>query len=419
LLGWNKCIAGVPAVSWSMIVFEPTLSLRPNPGVRASYRFIVLALGVVLLVSALPTAVAQAQKESVLYSFKDGPDGVYPATGVVADAAGNLYGSTLYGGAFGWGTVFKISKGVETVLYGFTGKADGAYPGGLFIDSAGNIYGTTQAGGNSGCDHGCGTVFRLSPTGQKTTLHRFTRSATDGWGPTSGLVQDAQGNFYGTTEYGGTIGAGTVFKLDTAGKETVLYSFTGGSGGSDGSGPNGVILDSAGNLYGTTAYGGEKNFGTVFKLDTAGKETVLYAFNGGTDGENPLSNPVRDATGNLYGTTNIGGAGASGTIFRVDPSGSESILYSFQKPGDGAYPGDLILDAGNLYGNTEMGGRSGDGAVFEFSLATSKEAIIYSFDGRDGQYPSGGLILGASGSIYGTTEKGGAYGWGAVFTIIP
>jgi uncharacterized repeat protein (TIGR03803 family) len=215
-----------------------------------------------------------------------------------------------------------------------------------------------------------------------------------------------------------------VFKIDKAGKETVLYVFTGGGAGSDGANPNGLILDRAGNLYGTTGYGGSGNDGTVFMLDATGKETILYRFTGGngsTDGKNPSGNLIRDASGSLYGTTSIGGTANLGTIFRLDPSGKETVLHSFGSPGDGAYPGSgMVMDkAGNLYGNTSLGGTFADGAVFKYDTA-GNETVLHSFGATgDGQYPVGNLTLDSAGHIYGVTQKGGAAGWGTVFVIVP
>jgi uncharacterized repeat protein (TIGR03803 family) len=194
------------------------------------------------------------------------------------------------------------------LLYSFKSITTGEFPyAGLVRDTAGNLYGTTYYGGDTQCLHfgGCGTVFKVDTTGKETVLHSFTGSA-DGKFPTAGVVRDAAGNLYTTTKGGGTSGNGSVFKLDTTGKETVLYSFTGSP---DGSGPGNLIRDTNGNLYGTTAYGGMSGNGTVFKVDTTGKETVLHSFAGtGGDGANPYAGLVRDAAGNLYGTTFLGGA---------------------------------------------------------------------------------------------------------------
>jgi len=258
----------------------------------------------------------------VLYSFSGGTDGAEPYAGVVMDAAGNLYGSTDFGGnlncneweGFGCGTVFKLNKADdETVLYSFGGAPDGAKPyAGVVMGAAGNLYSTTFNGGNVTCANtsGCGTVFMLDITGKEKVLYNFS-GAPDGANPEAGVVMDAAGNLYGTTFFGGASGDGTVFKLDTAGKETVLYSF---SGTPDGANPvGGLVMDVAGNLYSTTFNGGNvtctnaSGCGTVFKLDTTGNETLLYMFSGGADGAYPTGGLVMDAAGNLYGTTFEGG----------------------------------------------------------------------------------------------------------------
>src|SRR5271157_3231541 len=274
---------------------------------RAAGAALALAMMLVPAVLAPGSAQAQTYTESVLHSFPGSPDGANPYAGLVRDAQGNLYGTTVNGGAQAKGTVFKVdATGNETVLYSFTGAGgDGANPeAGLVPDAQGNLYGTTYAGGASNA----GTVFKVDTTGNETVLYSFTGAGGDGAGPTGLLVRDAQGNLYGTTVFGGASGKGTVFKADATGNETVLYSFTGAGG--DGANPEaGLVPDAQGNLYGTTDAGGASNAGTVFKVDTTGNETVLYSFTGaGGDGAGPTGLLVRDAQGNLYGTTVFGGA---------------------------------------------------------------------------------------------------------------
>ena len=279
--------------------------------------------------------------ETVLYRFTGGAAGGLPFAGLVRDSAGNLYGTTVQGGdlsgctGYGCGVVFKLDiTGMETVLYTFTGRADGGNPqAGLIRDSTGNLYGTTTAGGTvtgSGtlCEDGCGVVYKVDTTGRETVLHTFTGEA-DGAVPDAGVIRDSTGNLYGTTELGGA-GRGVVFKVDTNGTETVLYAFTGGT---DGGTPEaaGVIWDSASNLYGTTAFGGDLSCnppygcGVVFKLDTAGTETVLYTFRGETDGRYPSTGVIRDPAGHLYGTTQDGGSEygcarqSCGVVFKLKP----------------------------------------------------------------------------------------------------
>jgi uncharacterized repeat protein (TIGR03803 family) len=352
---------------------------------------------------------------------------------VVLDAAGNLYGTTAYGGVFGNGTVFKLdAAGKETVLYSFTGGVDGAIPlAGLLRDAVGNLYGTTEHGGDLTCNSGagCGTVFKLDKTGKETVLYSFVGGA-DGADPFVGVIQDMAGNLYGTTPQGGAFSSGTVFKLDTNGNETVLYTFTGGQGGTDGYWPESVIGDSAANLYGTTQLGGNFSFGSVFKLDRTGKETLLYRFRGGTSGDQPVGGVILDKAGNLYGATQSGGTFFDGTVFKLNTAGNKTVLYSFVGGTDGVNPvAGVIADAaGNLYGTTQYGGGVacfGDGCGTVFKLdRTGKETVLYSFTGgADGASPVAGLVRDAAGNLYGTAYFGGlcsvSGGCGVVFKIAP
>src|SRR5208283_5378540 len=361
-----------------------------------------LALAIMLVVGVLATGSAQAQTytESVLYSFCSAPscsDGAYPLYGaLVLDAQGNLYGTTADGGTGGAGMVFKAdTTGKETVLYTFTGTGeDGAAPyAGLVRDAQGNLYGTTLGGGSPTCEYvtgiyGCGTVFKVDTTGKETVLYTFCSASncTDGGGPEANLVLDAQGNLYGTTRFGGSPactphGCGTVFKLDPTGKETVLYSFTGKP---DGAGPYaGLVRDVQGNLYGTTDSGGANGEGTVFKVDTTGKETVLYSFCSAgypncTDGAQPMAGLVQDAQGNLYGTTFWGGdlvcnaPDGCGTVFKLTKNGGngtatvtltsgtnpsyvdQSVTFSALVSGSGATPtGSATFKEGTIAKGTE------------------------------------------------------------------
>jgi len=311
----------------------------------------------------------KAGKKTVLHAF--GAEGVNPNAALVMDSAGNLYG-TATGGGFSPGTVFKVDKtGQATILYNFTGGLDGGSPTGRLVrDHAGNLYGTTAAGGDPNCNggKGCGVVFKLDTIGGLTPLHQFA-GTPDGAFPLAGLVRDASGNLYGTTSAGGDAAClcGTVFELDTSSKETVLHSFTGSAVGGDGGQPLADLLrDAKGNLYGTTSSGGAHNDGTVFKLDAAGEETVLYSFAGGTNGANPHAGLVRDAAGTLYGTTYGGGGCGSqnqgcGIVFKLDTTGKETILHLFAGGTDGELPtADLIRDAsGTFYGTTDFGGDLG------------------------------------------------------------
>ncbi len=374
-------------------------------------------------------------------------DGINPRAGVVMDKQGNLYGTTEDGGGADddfHGVVFKLAPdGTETVLFAFPGDGHlGEFPfGELIADIAGNLYGTTIIGGGPGCDgEGCGTVFRVAPDGTETTLHAFT-GGHDGGYPLGGLLLDDQGNLYGTTVNNGGkhcsgFGCGVVFRVAPGGTETVLYAF---KGGDDGASPlAGLIMDDAGNLYGTTEYGGTGCFGegcgTVYKLAPDGKETVLYRFAGGSDGTGPFGRLLADKAGNLYGTTyGGGGSGCSGngcgTVFKLAPDRTETILYSFAGGGDGENPGaSLIADgAGNLYGTTIGGGEacgvSYCGTAFKLAPDGTK-TVLHSFAGRrDGGGVYGNLILDDAGNLYGATFADGRSchrgGCGTVFEITP
>lgn len=383
-----------------------------------------LALVVHLMFVCALASAAPAQTFTLLYQFRSGPGGINPYAGVVRDDSGTLYGTTYNDGAFASGTVFKINGArKETVLHSFSQfGGDGAFPwyGTLAKDSSGNLYGTTWVGGPGG-RFGAGTVFKINASGKETILYSFTGTNGDGF-PQDGVVRDSSGNLYGTTQNGGPDNAGTVFKVDPTGKKTVLYSFTGST---DGAYPMaGVVLDAKGNLYGTTFEGGLYDFGgygTVFKVDPAGTETVLYTFMGSNDGGTPDAGVIRDSRGNLYGTTNLGGTDGAGTVFKVNASGQETVLYNFTGGADGGFPleASLVRDsAGNLYGTTPQGGASSFGVVFKIDAA-GKETVLHSFSGRDGKIPYGSLALDKSGNLYGTTYEGGAYGGGVVFKIAP
>jgi uncharacterized repeat protein (TIGR03803 family) len=319
----------------------------------------------------------------------------------------------------------------ETVLYSFTGSPDGASPwAGLIRDKAGNFYGTTHDGG----DPGQGTVFELTANGKESVLYSFG-GYPDAARPEAVLVRNATGDLFGTTTYyGGAFLWGAVFKVTKARKETVLYSFTGGT---DGGYPiGGLVQDKAGNLYGTTVDGGKGTgcyygCGTVFKVDTADEETVLYNFTGGRDGASPGAGLVPDAEGNLYGTTyqggsstcNNGSGSGCGTVFKVTKAGKEAVLYSFTGGTDGAYPyAGLIRDANcNLFGSTSQGGDLncappyGCGTVFKLSKS-GKKTVLHAFTGGvDGGGPSS-LVRDAKGNLYGASG-GGTYSHGMVFKL--
>jgi uncharacterized repeat protein (TIGR03803 family) len=384
--------------------------------------------------TALWSQGTQTYTYSVLHTFTGAPDGDFPYAGLVRDKEGNLYGTTAGGGNSpsspswcylpGCGVVFKIDpKGKETILYNFTGSTDGgeySFESALILDEAGNLHGTTNFGGDLSCYAamgGCGVVFKVDPAGNETVLYAFTGGA-DGYSvpfaPT--LFRDKAGDLYGTTYHGGDVttacpeGCGVVFKISPAGKETVLYTFNGVDNNAfpDWYGP--LVRDEAGNFYGTTVYA--LGAGTVFKLDPAGNETTFYTFT--VTGASPYSGLIRDQDGNLYGTTTSNSG--TGTVFKVDPAGKETTLYSFTGGADsGATTARLVRDpAGNLYGTTVFGGDlsgcfvgSGCGVVFKVDPA-GKETVLYSFTGAaDGGFPEAGLVLDEDGNLYGTTNIGG------------
>jgi uncharacterized repeat protein (TIGR03803 family) len=385
---------------------------------------------------------AAIASEKVLYAFEGGSDGAVPYGGLISDNAGNLYGTTSGGGSGtgcpgNCGTVFKVTPdGTENVLYSFQGGSDGAGPiAGLIADSAGNYYGTTSAGGAADA----GTVFELAPDGTETVLYPF-KGGSDGGVPWAGLIMDSARNLYGTTEFGGNMaecnrdGCGTVFKVTPSGAETVLYSFCSQTNCSDGSSPvAGLIMDSEGNFYGTTGVGGTgscsgfPNCGTVFKVTPDGTETVLYSFHGGSDGALPEAGLIADNNGNFYGTTAGGGGcaanGNCGTVFKFAPDGTETVLYAFQGGSDGNIPeAGVIMDTfGNLFGTTYSGGgttkchRGGCGTVFKLA-PDGRETVLFAF-GNGGRFPAAGLLAGPHGLLYGTATAGGAGHDGVVFHV--
>ncbi len=395
--------------------------------------FFAVALGVALDF-ILRFRNCSAQTETVLYRFcslQYCADGTTPGATLVLDGSGNLYGTAEGGNSeFYGGVVFKVSSGgAESLVYDFSAITQGVAPNGaLARDASGNFYGTTAGGGydQGKCKryYGCGVVYKLSG-GVEQVLYTF-HGTTDGLEPNGGLVLDSSGNIYGTTYRSGNkgTGSGLVFKVSSSGSQTVLHQF--GTGKGDGRMPtSGLLMDSKGNLYGTTSEGGaDGNYGpglnctnrcgTVYEITAAGQEKVLYAFKGSqySDGAAPFASLIMDKQGNLYGTTYAGGAYGFGTIFKLTPSGQETVLYSFVGLPDAGNPvGRLLMDSqGNLFGTTSYGGTFDYGAVFELS-ASGKESLLYSFTGgEDGAYPFDGLIMDGSGNLFGTTELGGNFG---------
>jgi uncharacterized repeat protein (TIGR03803 family) len=383
-----------------------------------------------LVVSSGPAVVY-----SVLYSFQ-GPlnDGDGPRAGLIAGPGGNYYGTTQSGGIWDEGTMFSVTpEGTEAVLYSFNDSPDASNPAApLVLGTDGNFYGTAESNGAFGSQLVDGAVFKITPAGAESVLYSFGGTATDGQSPAAGLIQGTDGNFYGTTELGGShcngagVACGTFFKLTPAGVETVLYNF--GATGTDGNSPEaGLIEGTDGNFYGTTTLGGSHGLGTVFKITPAGVETVLYSFGAtSTDAAEPVAGLILGTDGNFYGTTQAGGAHQGlGTVFKITPAGVETVLYSFGATStDGAIPvaGLLLGVDGNFYGTTSAGGVNGvvavtSGTVFKVS-PTGVETVLHSFGtGTDGAEPEGALIQDADGNLYGTTFLGGATDNGTVFKI--
>jgi uncharacterized repeat protein (TIGR03803 family) len=400
---------------------------------------------------------AQAKSFEVLHQFKGSPsDGSTSVASLLLDSAGNLYGTTRFGGASNNGTVFKLTAGgALTLLYSFCVQpctGDGFQPeAGLIWDRSGNLYGTTTAGPYPADN---GTVFRLSPTGngqwKESILYGF-KAINDGYDPKSGVIRDASGNLYGTTfGYNDSGSTGMVYELSPTSSgpwtETDLFTFPGGA---IGGGPEaGVIMDGNGNLYGTTTWDGPGAQGVVFMLTRSPsvpwKETTLFTFNGGTDGGYPEGNLIMDAQGNLYSTTSGGnGNGGGGVVFKLTRSPStpwtETLLHSFCAIADcpdGRQPlAGLVRDTqGNLYGTTNLGGDSHGlgnacptcapnryGVVYKIDTS-GNESVLYSFTGQgDGSNPAAGLIIDGEGNLYGTTSTGGdsTCHCGTVFKIVP
>jgi uncharacterized repeat protein (TIGR03803 family) len=360
-------------------------------------------------------------------------DGASP-NGLIADASGNFYGTTYSGGTgdachltTDCGTVFELlPDGTLSLLHSFCTESsclDGSEPYSTLVsDSSGNLYGTTSAGGA----FGGGTVFKLTPKGALKTLYSFCAASrcVDGEEPRAGVVLDGKGNIYGTTFNGGDNpyqGCGVIFKINSKGKEKVLYTFE----PIDGCQPNaGLTLDAIGNIYGTTAYGGDYSYGVIFELTGSGTYEVLHAFcldyPNCTDGAVPTAPVIRDEFGNLFGTTAYGGGSANGgTVFEITAGGQENVLYSFcavSGCSDGANPVAALLLArdGRLFGTASEGGTEGLGVAFE--IANGSETVIHAFDFANGYGPAAQLIK-MNGWLYGTTIRGGSDNTGIAFQL--
>jgi uncharacterized repeat protein (TIGR03803 family) len=393
-----------------------------SPGLSIMSIKRLLAVTALSACVVLPATGASAQSLTTLYSFKGGQDGAWPLSGLT-ELAGALYGSTT-GGADGGGSVFRITTGGdERVIYAFKASTNGSAPYAGLLKVGGMLYGTTYLGGRVSAIS-AGTVFKVSSAGAETLLHSFADRG-DGVHPNATMIKIGAA-LYGTTSQGGAYGLGTVFKITPAGAETTLYSF---KGGSDGAMPEAGLLNVGGVLFGTTAAGGAgcnggEGCGTVFRLTPAGAETVIYAFRSGSDGSQPEAGLIH-VNGVLYGTTNSGGQGCDlgcGTVFKVTPSGAEAVLYAFKGGADGANPDAELTNVGGLlYGVTEGGGHEcpdGLGCGTLFKLTTEgAETVVHSFTGKaDGMYPGAGMIN-LGGTLYGTTYGGGEKDSGTVFKL--
>jgi uncharacterized repeat protein (TIGR03803 family) len=421
---------------------EATFSTLLGNGILArvqretSMKFALAALVIALLIT--PNTNATTFKVFYTFSFTDGSS---PNGDLITDASGNLYGTTQFGGSSNRGIVFKLNaKGKQTILYSFTGNADGGIPiGHLLLDASGNLYGITALGGDPTCS--CGTVFKLAKNGALKTLHSF-KGGKDGaqnqGQPELGLVM-VNGALFGSASFGGVsgcdgnLGCGLVFKVTLAGKETILHRFTGQS---DGAFPQDLIADNAGNIYGAT--GGsykQGNAGTLFKISAAGKLTTLYTFPGGADGVSPRWRLSLDANGTFHGVTQFGGDTTScalgssgcGVAFSVNAKGKEQVTHTFGKQAhDGEEPSAGLFDAnGNFYGTTFYGGTVNSTCTFGcgvvYGIASGgKYSILHRFTGAaDGWLPTGGLTEDSAGNIYGAAYLGGGSGNGVIYKITP
>jgi uncharacterized repeat protein (TIGR03803 family) len=396
----------------------------------------MLAIGATT--SLLITAAWAASATKLVYSFGGNADGEYTDTELVRDSAGNLYGTSVQGGVFGGGTVFQVSPaGVHTVLYDFTGGADGGEPyKGVTLDAQGNLYGTAVTGGGGSCEGGCGVVFKLSNDGgtwNQTVIHTF--GGSDGSGPGSPVAIDKNGDVFGTTPTGGANGIGVVYQLrEEAGawKFRVIHTFTGGDDGGGGSASR-LLIDAAGNLYGVCTVGGANGFGTVFEMSQHQGQwqlTTLYAFKDSPDGALPYGGLIADKAGNFYGTTYYAGANDLGTVYqltKINGAWTERVLYSFQGGSDGGSPiSTLVADAaGNLYGTTSEGGAAacGCGTIFKMSRdSTGKwtETVASRFPGTPQPgFAYNGLVADPSRIFYGATVHGGSSNDGAIYKFKP
>jgi uncharacterized repeat protein (TIGR03803 family) len=397
----------------------------------------VVALGALLVLTSAAHAQSQAWGLTNLYIFQgaiSGPDGGNPMTGVILGNDGNYYGTTWYGGT-GGGTVFKITPtGTESIVYAFSGSQDGQLPAKLIQGTDGNFYGTAYWGGGT---TSYGIIYKVTPSGEETILQSLSNTNGGPANPGAGLTLGADGNFYGTSTGGGASGQGTIFQMTPSGVLTVIYSFNGTAGANPAAE---LIQVKSGEFFGTTRQGGDGGYGTVFKVNSKGALSVMHAFAGGADGAQPASTLLKGLDGAFYGTTEAGGSGdcafpgepiGCGTVFRVTAAGEESVIHEFSGyPTDGSEPMGGLVQAknGTLYGTTAAGGytdpgncSSGCGTIFSMSTTGTEQILYVCGEPPDPWYydcwaPSGTLILGANGTLTGTSGNGGG-GWGNLFSI--
>jgi len=373
---------------------------------------------------------------NVLHTFAGRPDGYQPDEGVSASKDGTLFGVTAWGGANNLGAVYSLTPSgstyKETIIYSFQGGTDGVRPSGRLLLHKGSIFGTTQSGGSP--RHPCGTVYKLSPQGStyiESVIFRFD-CGTGGGTPASGVIADSSGNLYGTTSLAGSDDQGIVFELTRDGTEYhehVLHDFQLGDGSDV---VAGLVFGPTGTLYGTAAGGGALGNGIVFEIAHIGasyKEQTIYTFHGAADGANPTASLTVDPSGALYGTTSNAGPGNGGTIFKLTPAGSGTFTYgvvhSFVRSiGPYTPQGGVLLDkAGNVFGTASDGGRFGFGAAYELSPSAGayRFRTLYDFGNSDGRSPTGSLVAGPAGALFGTGSGlgAGSQTGGTVFELMP